>query len=523
MARYGIIDLFAGPGGLGEGFASVAGASGDPVFDIHLSAEMNPSAHATLRLRAFLRALGGRLPQEYIDFHAGRAPEPDWESIDPDAWAQASREAHCIELGTEHARSVVDSAIDEAISHWSDKTVLIGGPPCQAYSLVGRARNKANADYVARNDKRHFLFKEYLRVLEKLQPAVFVMENVKGLLSSKVDDAGIFDMLLEDLKRVGGGNGLYELFPLSADGDNGLLPVFWEPPDFVVEAERHGVPQTRHRVILLGVRRDLVSHVPAHPILATESSRVPAKALLDGLPRLRSGLTRHGDDAETWRRVVLEQMLVCEKATERSNELIDLAEPISAFRSDLASAPLLERSSRQRAGVGNDCPPGLANWILDERLEGTANHHARSHMDDDLGRYAFAAVFGDVRGHSPKASDFPGELSPDHANWNTGKFADRFRVQVADLPATTVTSHISKDGHYFIHPDPTQCRSLTVREAARLQTFPDNYMFLGNRTSQYQQVGNAVPPFLARQIAEVVRTILASSEQQRTSDTEAAA
>jgi DNA (cytosine-5)-methyltransferase 1 len=134
-------------------------------------------------------------------------------------------------------------------------------------------------------------------------------------------------------------------------------------------------------------------------------------------------------------------------------------------------------------------------------------------MESDLARYFYSSVFTILHDRSPKGhTEFNlKNLAPDHANWETGKFSDRFRVQRYDAPSTTVTSHIAKDGHYFIHPDPSQCRSLTVREAARLQTFPDNYFFQGNRTQQYHQVGNAVPPLLAVKIAEVVSRVLHSA------------
>jgi DNA (cytosine-5)-methyltransferase 1 len=160
-------------------------------------------------------------------------------------------------------------------------------------------------------------------------------------------------------------------------------------------------------------------------------------------------------------------------------------------------------------------PSATRDWFWDKQLQGVNNHMARSHMAADLHRYLFAASFAKAMGRTPFLGDFPEAILPKHENvaesLKTKKFKDRFRVQVGDRPATTVVSHISKDGHYFIHYDPSQCRSLTVREAARLQTFPDNYHFEGVRTEQYRQVGNAVPPLLARLIAEVVAEVFGLS------------
>ena len=148
----------------------------------------------------------------------------------------------------------------------------------------------------------------------------------------------------------------------------------------------------------------------------------------------------------------------------------------------------------------------------DGRLKRLPSHESRSHMESDIQRYFFAALYSSVNRVSPKLADFPSNLLPKHRNVDMGRegkmFSDRFRVQLPDVQATTITSHISKDGHYFIHYDPAQCRSLTVREAARLQTFPDNYRFEGPRTAQYQQVGNAVPPLLAEKIAAIIYEFL---------------
>ncbi|RSY88067.1 DNA cytosine methyltransferase [Sphingomonas koreensis] len=499
------VDLFAGPGGLAEGFSSLRNANGSKVFDIALSVEKEPSAFSTLRLRAFTRQFQ-EIPANYYSYIDGDISRAELIERHPAEWHAAEDETAMLELGTEQAQALLDPCLDRIHDEACGNTIVIGGPPCQAYSLVGRARNRGIKDYDPAADHRHFLYREYIRILGRLQPVAFVMENVKGILSSKVGGESIFDRVLEDLRAAGGAPGSYTLLPLVAD-------VRGRHAGHVIRSENFGIPQCRHRVILLGIRSDILKggagRDGSEPALepATQTS---VASVLEGMPALRSGLSRTVDTPEAWQVAVVSAFRTAASACRAEGTWLNaVAKSLSRYAAELQSADHVPpRSSTDLASVRDN---RLGAWLADPRLTALPNHESRGHMESDLARYAFAATFAEIFSRSPKADEFPSGLAPDHQNWDSGKFADRFRVQLWGAPSTTVTSHISKDGHYFIHPDPLQCRSLTVREAARLQTFPDNYFFEGNRTQQYVQVGNAVPPLLARQIAEILSGILSEN------------
>jgi len=503
-STFGIIDLFAGPGGLGEGFASLT-ENGHAPFRIGISVEKETSVHRTLRLRAFLREYGARhgiLPKEFIDFHAGVVSEPNWSAVDAEAWQHAIEEARALELGTDAAATAIDAAI-ATLKRKYDDTILIGGPPCQAYSVVGRVRSRGKVGYVPEEDARHYLFREYIRVLDKLRPAAFVMENVKGMLSSTVESRLVFEMLMEDLSSLGTGHANhYELRAVRVEDGKASLQTASQPSDFIVRSEAFGVPQRRHRVIIVGIRSDLTGAAAGAEIAVSATSRT-VRDVIETLPALRSGISRGRDGAAVWRGEVLDAANTLAGISKGKDDAALHEAFLTVSERVKKDSPTTRAATRLPDGYRTS-EDDLLQWIERPELRAIAQHETRGHMASDLGRYLYAAVFGAVHGYSPKAVDFPLALSPDHRNWHSGVFNDRFRVQLADEASTTVTSHISKDGHYFIHPDPIQCRSLTVREAARLQTFPDDYLFLGNRTQQYVQVGNAVPPFLARQIAALL-------------------
>ena len=177
--EYAVVDLFAGPGGLAEGFSRVRTVDGRPPFRMVLSVEKDASAHATLLLRSFLRQFT-EPPSEYYRFLNQGESEPEWGLLYPEEWTAATKEALLLELGAETTAELLNPVLDEIRAKYGDELILIGGPPCQAYSVAGRARNKGKKGYSAEEDRRHYLYQEYIEILERLRPAAFVMENVKG-------------------------------------------------------------------------------------------------------------------------------------------------------------------------------------------------------------------------------------------------------------------------------------------------------------------------------------------------------
>ncbi len=496
-----VIDLFAGPGGLGEGFSSLTDEKGYPVFQTIMSVEKDTQAHQTLRLRSFFRKIyranGNKIPRAYLHY----MEHHDDESLEalkqryPDEWAAADDEAICETLkdGDNSLVVTAENRLKRFGSGHVGQWVLIGGPPCQAYSLVGRSRRAHDKEKLEK-DPKQTLYKCYLAFITALKPTVFVMENVQGLLSAHHKGEGVFDRICEDMREAG-----YEIRSLVSKNPD-------DPRDYIVESEKFGIPQMRHRVILLGVKQGCETETDT----LEEIEQMTLRETLAGIPAIRSGFSERN---KGWREMdwnvyinsAIDGILETDEGRELSEILLRVksGKPVRLTKKtkvDKSNNPYAEWY-RGRMGV---------HTVL-------ANHESRTHLASDLDRYVFCAAYAELHKAPARISEFPRKLYPQHKNvlevpeGEEIKFDDRFRVQLWDRPSTTVTSHIAKDGHYYIHPDPAQCRSLTVREAARLQTFPDDYLFEGNRTSQYTQVGNAVPPLLAQQIGMIVAKFLGVS------------
>ncbi len=358
-------------------FFGTGAKEGKPRFNIRLSIEKDLIAHQTLELRAFFRQFSnGEVPDAYYEHVKGRLGRADLYALHEQAAKAAMREAWNVELGAVNSAEVRKRIYAEL--RLDDRWVLIGGPPCQAYSNMGRSRNKGKENYVPENDPRQYLYVEYLQILADHRPAVFVMENVKGLLSATLNEQRIFERILEDLhypaaalqregRPVLRSRGRYRIYPLehqSMFGDCALK-------DFVVHAERHGIPQARHRVILLGVRDD----VPGTPETLPVKDSISAWEVLEDLPRVRSGLSGGNDSAERWKAWIADALKQTWARAMKGNGRADVYDAIERTIHNLR-AP-----QKDRGGEFLACEPELrtiADWFLDGRLGGVCNHATRA-------------------------------------------------------------------------------------------------------------------------------------------------
>ena len=402
------IDLFAGAGGLSEGFAQEGYVSVAHV-------EMDPNACDTLRTREcyhYLRKHGRK--EEYYQYLRGRISKEQLYASVPRKIIQSV----ICETMTQEGMPELFKKIDQImrIKKIPHVDVMLGGPPCQAYSVVGRAR-KDMAD-----DPRNFLYKLYLQAIKKYLPDMIVFENVPGILSA--GGKSHFRDLTGSLKELG--------YEIKYD---------------LCNASDYGVLQNRKRIILVGWRKESGYHYP--DMDKVDTSCYTVNDLLSDLPAIQPGET-------------------CNKyLTETINPYLRMA------------------------------------GIRDKRTVLTL-HEARSNREDDREIYRKAIeIWNNGKGHRLTYSELPEELQ---FHKNTKDFQDRFKVVAAtEHVSQTMVAHISKDGHYYIHPDIEQARSLSIREAARIQSFPDDFFFEGGRTAAFRQIGNAVPPLLAKAIAKAIR------------------
>ncbi|MCW4001532.1 MAG: DNA cytosine methyltransferase [Candidatus Bathyarchaeota archaeon] len=413
------IDLFAGAGGLSEGFI---GAGYEPVAHV----ESDAAACYTLKTRlAFHYLRSQNQPEIYSSYLNGSITREQLYSYLPeDLLASVINK----KIGEEN--DSVFGEIDRLLGN-EKIDIIIGGPPCQAYSLVGRARSEDGM----RSDPRNHFYVQYAKYLEKYKPKLFVFENVLGLKSAK---KGAY---LENMERLFLKKGyLMKLYTLTA-GNFGVL-------------------QNRKRIIILGWQKE-------------------KNYILPDLESINIGAG----------------FSVC-------NIFSDLPE-ISAGQD-------YDKGIEYKTGTNEY----LSAMMIRNGKDILTQHITRPHTEQDKQIYRFAVNKWNEGRERLDYNDLPDDLK---SHKNRHSFVDRFKVVARELSRSqTVVAHISKDGHYYIHPDINQNRSISVREAARLQSFPDSYYFEGvkeghNRTAAFRQIGNAVPPLMAGKIATSLKYLLSKS------------
>lgn len=412
------IDLFAGAGGLSEGFIR---QGFEPVAHVEMD---NAACNTLLTRTAYHYLKQTNKIDTYVDYLKNKITRTELYGFLPSELKDSVINAA---IGTENNQMIFDR-IDK-LKKEEPIDLIIGGPPCQAYSLIGRAADKNGM----KDDGRNFLYVQYGEFLKKYQPRYFVFENVIGLYSAKAPNGERYlDKLIQLYESLGYKT---ELSTLNA-------------ADF-------GVLQQRRRVILIGKKG---TETGFYPKFEKKELGVTVEEVFKGLPKLNAGEGKMG------------------------------------FTSY----------------VNNDKTGYLFDKKIRNGLDFTTLHIARPQNEQDKEIYRVAIKKWIEKGERLNYNDLEGRLQ---THKNRHSFVDRFKVVAPDLCASqTVVAHIAKDGHYYIHPDIKQNRSLSVREAARLQSFPDDFYFEGqtekpSRTAAFKQIGNAVPVLLGEEIAKEIKKL----------------
>lgn len=412
-SNFNFLDLFAGAGGLSEGFIQ---AGFNPIAHV----EADAAACATLKTRQvfhWLKQQNNLKP--YIDYLKGNIDRAEF-------WGNAPNHVLDSVINEFISKETLDTIFSKVDQSLDGKQIdlIVGGPPCQAYSIIGRARVNM------KDDPRNHLYIQYAEFLKYFQPKYFVFENVLGLLSARNAEGKLYlEKMMELFKEVG-------------------YSVEYK----TLNAVDFGVLQNRKRIILIGKKG--TDHKDFYPVFKSYISNATVNDALQDLPKIQAGEGSH---------------LPCKIVNSQSEWI-------------------------KQANINTELP---ITW-----------HQSRPNTQQDLEIYKLAVEVWNSQKKRMNYNDLPERLKSHKV---TTSFTDRFKVVAKDLPAShTVVAHMSKDGHHYIHPDIEQNRSLTPREAARLQTFPDDYFFESqsgkpSRTSAYKQIGNAVPVLLAQVIAKAIK------------------
>ncbi len=415
-----VLDLFSGAGGLSEGFFRV-GAK----FVGHVEADK----HACNTLRTHTAYWNLKQNNKLDIYYQYLLKEISRDELWTIAGVSASKDVIDTEIGDNTFKSITKTVRDNLKNKNVKKVdLIIGGPPCQAYSIVGRARMK---DSVA-CDPRNYLYKYYVRFLEEFQPKMFVFENVPGILSAANGQH------FQDIKNAVAKAGYH-----------------MEPRELI--ASDYGVLQDRKRIIIIGWKKNKRQKYYKYPEFEKIENKYLVKDALEDLPKTKPDNVIEG------------------KGLYKSKP----------------SSYLIEAN------------------IRDENFNILTQHETRMHNERDLEIYKEAINTWNKDKKRLCYKELAQRRPELCTHKNKTSFTNRFNVIKADQKAShTILAHMAMDGHYYIHPDIKQLRSLSVREAARLQSFPDDFYFEGPRSSQFRQIGNAVPPKMAEQIAKKIKEIL---------------